>query len=100
MIPEMDDPLGKYWRQPANIREAPMDDEVVLLTPAQFDGLASYETTTPSGVYPGKCWKARKIVRRGDALHFSNEWYLRWYGIVPDNPKMCSNNQRLIMVVT
>jgi uncharacterized protein (DUF3820 family) len=68
-IPEMTEPLGRYWRQPADIREAPMDDLHVLLTAQQFDGLPEYSSTYPSGTYDGKCWK-----RQGDV-----EWYLCWY---------------------
>lgn len=56
MIPVMDDPLGKYWEQPRDIRQAPMDETHVILTPRQIDGLLEYSRTMPSGCYPGKCW--------------------------------------------
>lgn len=56
MIPVMDDPLGKYWDQPKDIREAPMDDTHVMLTKQQLANLPEYSSTLPSGVYPGKCW--------------------------------------------
>ncbi|TWI65193.1 hypothetical protein IP91_02600 [Pseudoduganella lurida] len=69
MIPLMTDPLGRHWQQPADIREAPMDDMHVLLTPRQIDGLLDYSRSYPSGTYDGKCWK-----REGEDC-----WYLCWY---------------------
>jgi len=68
-IPPMVDPLGQHWRQPIDIRLAPMDDTHVLLTPQQIDGLSDYSHSYPSGTYDGKCWK-----REGDEC-----WYLCWY---------------------
>ncbi len=56
MIPLMTDPLGRHWRQPADIRKAPMDETHVLLTPRQVAGLAEYSSSYPSGTYDGKCW--------------------------------------------
>lgn len=70
MIPAMTDPLGRYWDQPSDIRDAPMDEETVLLTPAQFKDLYEYSTSIPTGVYPGKCWK--RIERKRTLLV--------WYG--------------------
>lgn len=89
MIPPMTDPLGKYWSQPQDIREAPMDDETVLLTLWQFESLEEYSNSIPSGVYFGKCWKGQY----GDG-----GWYLRWYGPC-DNPKEAAINIRNIEVV-
>lgn len=62
MIPEMTNRLGRHWKQPADIRTAPMDDTHVILTPRQVEQLANYQCSTPSGVYEGKCW------RRNDQL--------------------------------
>jgi hypothetical protein len=56
MIPPITDPLGRYWNQPTDIREAPMDDTHVLLTARQIDGLCEYSSSYPSGTYDGKCW--------------------------------------------
>jgi hypothetical protein len=66
-IPAMTDPLGKHWRQPLHLR-----DRVALYethaTIAEHDWLVlhNYESSYPSGVYPGKVW------RRGP--------WLCWYG--------------------
>lgn len=65
----MTDPLGRHWQQPADIRQAPMDDKHVLLTPRQLAGLLDYSRSYPSGTYDGKCWK-----REGEDC-----WYLCWY---------------------
>ncbi len=89
IIPEMTDRLGKYWEQPPDIREAPMDAEIVLLTLRQFEGLHEYSSSIPSGVYPGKCWKRLERDRP----------YLGWYGVC-DDPERCSVNFRKIEVVS
>jgi len=73
-IPVMDDPMGAYWKQPHDMTSVPFDDAHALITSQQFDGLAEYSRSTPSGVYPGKCWKAQTVL---------GEWYLCWFG--PDN---------------
>lgn len=87
-IPPMTDPLGKYWYQPADIGEAPMDDTHVLLRPDQVEALHEYSTSIPSGVYPGKCWKRCEC----------SGWLLVWYGEVPDTPDRCSINWRHILI--
>jgi len=69
VIPPMTDPLGQHWRQPIDIRLAPMDDTHALLTPQQVDGLSDYSHSYPSGNYDGKCWK-----REGHEC-----WYLCWH---------------------
>jgi hypothetical protein len=69
MIPLMTDPLGKHWDQPADIRQAPMDETHVLLTLRQVSDLLEYSSSYPSGTYDGKCWK-----REGEDC-----WYLCWY---------------------
>jgi hypothetical protein len=74
MIPAMTDPLGKHWRQPADISEAPMDDTHVLLTPRQVASLSDYSRSYPSGTYDGKCWK-----REGEDDDGTAFWYLCWY---------------------
>lgn len=74
-IPIMDDPLGKYWDQPRDIRSAPMDDTHVILTQRQFKELPEYSTSIPTGVYPGKCWKR---------FERDQPWVLVWYG--PETP--------------
>jgi len=69
-IPAMTDPLGRHWSQPADIREAPMDDDHVLLTVAQIDALPVYDRGYPSGCYDGKCW-----LRHGNGDVFWLCWY-------------------------
>ncbi|MGS1073059.1 hypothetical protein [Burkholderia glumae] len=87
MIPPITDPLGRYWRQPHR-NEILIDDEHAVMTRSTFNKLAEYSTTRPTGVYPGKMWKA--IYKSGA--------FLRWYGIVEGRPDLCSNNQRLILL--
>ena len=85
-IPAMTDPLGKHWQQPADIREAPMDDTHVLLTSPQFFKLLEYSSTIPTGVYEGKCWKR----------HEKGKWLLCWYSY--EDPLLCRINWREILL--
>ena len=86
-IPAMTDPLGRYWKQPADIRDAPMDDTHVLLNAEQFTGLSDYSATIPSGKYEGKCWKTL----------YHGEWYLRFYRAC-DDPTMLEYPHRKILL--
>lgn len=90
-IPEMTDPLGKHWEQPRDIRDAPMDAKLVLLTPRQFVDLLSYDSSMPSGVYPGKCWKRTN----------GGKTWLVWYGaaFMESGKEMCPIHCRAIEVV-
>lgn len=88
MIPAMTDELGRYWRQPADIRDAPIDGSHVLLTRRQFDGLSDYTASLPSGVYPGKCWRRRTAVG----------WVLVWFGVDPKNKAVCTIESRFIRI--
>ena len=98
MIPAMTDPLGRHWRQPVDIAEAPIDDTHVLLTPRQFEELPEYSATMPTGAYPGKCWKRALYdmpPHRGGKIV---GWHLGWYGECED-PNFVTNNWREIEVV-
>lgn len=87
-IPPMTDPLGRYWNQPS-VDQITLDDTHALMDGRAFNGLANYSASLPSGVYPGKMWKA--VFNDGTAQ-------LRWYGIVEGRPDICSNNCREILV--
>lgn len=87
-IPPMTDPLGKHWRQPATSKIL-IDEKFAVMDQTTFEALSEYSTTTPSGVYIGKMWRARIGLR----------WFLRWYG-VGDEPGYCSNHSREILLVS
>lgn len=63
-LPRMTDPLGKGWRQPANLRDiVQIFDTHAMLPEAVFFDLPNYESSLPSGVYPGKVWRrGRKFI--------------------------------------
>ncbi len=100
VIPEITEGLGQHWRQPVDIRSAPIDGETILLTPGQFAGLADYSVSMPTGVYPGKCWKRAEfdgpILDGGQA---TGVWFLGWYGESDEGADWCSTNWRRIEVV-
>lgn len=73
-LPAMTDPLGKHWRQPARLRErVGLFETHATIPEADWLALPHYESSYPSGVYPGKVW------RRGP--------WLCWYG--PDRGGKC-----------
>ncbi|WP_213766774.1 hypothetical protein [Caballeronia sp. dw_19] len=88
VIPAMTDPLGRYWTPPSR-NELAVDDTHAVMSRRSFDLLLEYSRSKPTGVYPGKMWKA--IMRDGTP-------HLCWYGIVEGRDDLCSNNNRQILV--
>jgi hypothetical protein len=86
-IPQITDPLGRYWSQPDSAT-LEMDETHVLMETAIFNRIAEYSTTLPTAVYPGKMWRA----------HFGDDWYLCWYAKSAD-PDFCDIHRRLILLV-
>lgn len=84
-IPEVTDPQGAHWDQPST-QDILIDDHHAAMSGDTFNELAEYSMTQPSGVYPGKMWKQCQF----------GVWHLRWFGECED-PKMCSNNSRIIL---
>ncbi|MDR2004133.1 MAG: hypothetical protein LBQ74_13970 [Prevotella sp.] len=87
IIPTMTDPLGKYWDQPDKDNIL-IDDSHAVMNKQDFDRLADYSLSQPSGVYAGKMWKAL----------YGHTWYLCWFGVDPE-PGYCSNNYRKILMI-
>jgi hypothetical protein len=69
VIPEMTDPLGRHWSQPDR-QYIFIRDGKANMCMQDFSKLSQYDTTFPTGVYPGKMWKR---INGGVA-------YLCWYG--------------------
>lgn len=86
IIPPITDPLGAHWRQPHPVNIL-IDDTHAIMSEQAFKLLHEYTTTIPSGVYPGKMWKAN--IKAG-------VWMLRWFG--DGGPTQCTNNQREILI--
>lgn len=68
IIPEMTDPLGRYWDQPDRSSILVGKTEA-FMSRTTFYLLPEYSGTFPSGTYVGKMW--RRAADRG--------WYLCWY---------------------
>lgn len=100
-IPPITDTMGRSWRQP-DFTELDVSGETVELTQKEFDTLHDYSTSWPTGVYPGKCWKAQAWEAREKEgvryRHWTGTWFLRWFGEC-DDPTKCSNNQRTIAFI-
>lgn len=68
-IPELIGPYLKYWKQPDDIRSAPMDDTYVLLTKEQIEKCSNYSKAGPLAKQNGQCW-----LKKSDGVDF-----LCWY---------------------
>lgn len=88
MIPPITDPLGKHWKQPPTT-DVLIDGKYAVMSKATLLKLTEYSASMPSGVYPGKMWRA---------VSADGTQHLRWYGESSD-PRMCSNHQREILIV-
>ena len=89
VIPEITDPLGKYWEQP-KISDIVLDDKYALMTKTSFNKLPNYSMSQPTGVYGGKMWKS--------GSDMENIWYLKWWSS-PDENDMCKGNVREILII-
>lgn len=66
-LPAMTDPLGRHWNQPKDLRyRVGLFTTHATISEADWKQLSRYETSMPSGVYPGKVWRSGG--------------YLCWYG--------------------
>jgi hypothetical protein len=66
-IPEMTNPLGKYWEQPDR-NEIKFSFGRAWVSKKVFNSLKQYDVTNPSGVYEGKIWRRKIHVRDGKRL--------------------------------
>lgn len=89
MIPPITHPMGRHWRQPDHSAWL-FDDTHVVLPAADFEQLANYSWTNPSGLYPGKVW-------RGWCQNI-NGWVVAWYDVDPD-PNFVQGRERIALVV-
>ncbi len=88
VIPSITDPRGQHWRQP-NPENFAIDNEVAMMSQDDFNKLREYSTTTPSGVYPGKCWRSL----------MNGVWLLRWYAADDGDPRGLLTPCRKIIIV-
>lgn len=81
VIPTITNPMGSGWKQP-NRRDIVIDEKYAVMSKRNFDSLAEYSASQPSGVYEGKMWKRHNGAFDG----FS------------DKPNHVSNNFREILL--
>lgn len=88
IIPKMSDSMRRLWAQPA--REDILINDVGAVMPQHaFDALKEYSSSYPSGVYPGKMWKADT----------GNGWKLVWYSNCLVDANRCTVNYRNITIM-
>ena len=63
-IPDMTDPLGKYWEQP-NREDIAVDHSHAVMSMETFKKLKDYSRSQPTGTYPGKMWRATYNTKEG-----------------------------------
>ena len=93
-IPPMTHVLSRAWHQPDHRRWV-FDEMHVIMPKEDFELLAEYSCSVPSGVYEGKMWRRR--VPYEDAP--SHTWYLCWYDVSKKGPNFCATKQREILLV-
>lgn len=87
IIPSMADEMGRYWQQPD--REIILiDDTHAVMRKSDFELLADYSRSIPSGVYAGKMWKS---------ITLNSRKYLCWFSEVREG--QCVINCREILIV-
>lgn len=86
-IPRVTNPMGNYWKQP-NRKLIEVDAKYAKMSPASFDKLLEYSTSTPTGIYIGKMWKRQLS---------NSKWLLCWFEPHPE-PDTYSINYREILV--
>jgi len=93
IIPQITDPLGKYWNQP-NQKDILVDEKYAVMNQSDFDKLANYSHSQPSGAYIGKMWK----MNINSEITKKDRWYLCWFDKDSD-PTFVSNNYREIILL-
>lgn len=86
-IPDMTDPMGKYWTQPHH-NQITFRDGFAEMNKYSFDLLPQYDSTFPTGAYLGKMWKRLE----------DGKYYLVWYA-KHENPDRVNIKFKPIKVV-
>lgn len=76
IIPPITSELGRSWSQPPR-ENILIDDRHALMSQKDFEALADYSLSQPTGCYDGKMWKSQDFDRYG---RFTGYWLLRWFG--------------------
>lgn len=84
-IPKITNSLGRWWVQP-KLEDILMDDKYAQMSQITFNLLHEYSHSRPTGVYPGKMWRATD----------GRIWWLMWYG--PEYYDHCSVEHREIQI--
>lgn len=100
VVPPMVHKLSSAWNQP-NPKNFLFDEKDVMMTLDEFEALADYSFSQPSGVYEGKMWKAKVWFRNNPGDNkVIGYWHLKWFDFCPDDMDKCSTQSRRIVLVT
>jgi len=87
-VPEMTDPLGKYWNNPDRHKILICKD-IAVMSKRSFKILHEYSTSLPSGTYTGKMWKRQS----------TEGWKLVWYGDICESDNTIAIYYRKIAIL-
>lgn len=87
VIPEITDPLGKYYDQPAT-SEIILNGDLALMNRTTFEKLHNYSSSRPSALYIGKMWKSKVY----------SDWVLRWCDVSDKGDGYTTIQMRIIVV--
>lgn len=71
IIPPITHPWGRVWIQP-NPKDIILDDEYAAMKQKDFDLLADYTASEPTGKYNGKMWKGEFDTASGITLSYED----------------------------
>lgn len=89
IIPAMTDPRSSAWMQPDR-KDITIDDNHAVMYQRDYARLLNYSTSLPTGVYPGKMWRAMNPSE--------GEWYLVWFIENDSVESMCLILSREIII--
>ncbi len=88
-IPPITNLLGRHWRQ-CDLSDIVVTPDAAFIPESAIRQLSDYSHSMPSGVYPGKMWRA--------TFKLDGPWLL-WYGALSEDGQHVEVCKRLIKPV-
>lgn len=87
----MTHPLSIYWDQP-EVDNILIDSDCAMISEDDFKKLHEYSTSIPTGMYEGKMWKSKVVIKDEEM------WYLCWYenDMIPERVHI--NSRKLVVI--
>lgn len=95
-IPKIEPMYGRC-EQPASSRLL-VDSEFACMFTVDFNSLAEYSCSTPTGAYVGKMWRRHDGAFDPHCAPEDRRWLLVWYGKHEDSNKVSINYRKIVLV--